>query len=317
MKCRRFRTEFQRDAPTRLTITCLRDKFEEEGTVKDVHKNHSGRPRSSTSPTKARGVIERFHQSPRKSVRQAARETGVQKSSFTPRLVHVPNEDDYDRRIQFCEWYQAKCVEDNQFPKKIVWSDEATFKLNGSINRHNCTYWAADNPHVTVEHHVNLPGITVWCGLSAFGLIGPFFFDDTMNGANYLNLLQEYAMPRMQVMFRNEEWYFQQDGAPPHYHHNVRAYLDCHLPNRWVGQRGSIKYPPRSPDLTPMDLFMWGHVKHKVYTTKPATIIELRAAIERECTDIPIELIRNVLDSVSERCQLCMDHNGHQFEHFQ
>ena len=58
---RRFRTEFQRDAPTRLTITRLRDKFEEEGTVKDVHKNHSGRPRSSTSPTKARGVIERFH----------------------------------------------------------------------------------------------------------------------------------------------------------------------------------------------------------------------------------------------------------------
>ena len=61
-------------------------------------------------------------------------------------------------------------------------------------------------------------------------------------------------------------------------------------------------YPPRSPDLTPMDFFMRGHVKHKVYTTKPATINELRAAIERECADIPIELIRNVLDSISERC---------------
>ena len=108
---RRFRMEFQRDAPTRLTITRLRDKFEEEGTVKDVHKNHSGRPRSSTSPTKARGVTERFHQSPRKSVRQAAWETGVPKSSvhrilkraqwrsFIPRLVHALNEDDYDRRI--------------------------------------------------------------------------------------------------------------------------------------------------------------------------------------------------------------------------
>ena len=137
---RRFRTEFQRDAPTRLTITRLRDKFEEEGTVKDVHKNHSGRPRSSTSPKIARGVIERFHQSPRKSVRQAARETGVPKSSvhrilkraqwrsFIPRLVYALNEDDYDRRIQFCEWYRAKCAEDYQFPKKIVWSDEATFK---------------------------------------------------------------------------------------------------------------------------------------------------------------------------------------------
>ncbi|KAJ4426918.1 hypothetical protein ANN_26717 [Periplaneta americana] len=99
---------------------------------------------------------------------QVARETGLSKSSvhrvlkraqwksFIPRLVHALNEDDHDRRIEFCEWYQAKCAEDNQFPYKIVWSDEATFKLNGSINRRNCTYWAANNPHVIVEHHVNL-----------------------------------------------------------------------------------------------------------------------------------------------------------------
>ena len=326
---RRFRTEFQRDAPTRLTITRLRDKFEKDGTVKDVHKNHSRRPRSSTSPTQARGVIERFQQSPRKSVRQAARERGVKKSSvhriltraqwrsFIPRFVHALNEDDYDRRTQFCEWYQAKCAEDNQFSNKIVWSDEASFKLNGSINRHNCTYWAVDNPHVTVEHHLNLPGITVWCGLSAFGLVAPFFFDDTVKGTNYLNLLQEYAIPRIQEMFRNDEWYFQQDGAPPHYHRDVRAYLDRHLPNRWVGRRGSMEYPPRSPDLTPMDFLCGGiYIKHKVYASKPATINELRAAIKRECADIPIELIRNILDSISERCRLCLDHNGHQFEHF-
>ncbi|KAJ4440341.1 hypothetical protein ANN_08480 [Periplaneta americana] len=48
-----------------------------------------------------------------------------------------------------------------------------------------------------------------------------------------------------------------------------------------------------------MDFFLWGHVKHSVYSTKPATIDELRAAIERECTQIPIEMIRNVLDSIA------------------
>jgi hypothetical protein len=46
--------------------------------------------------------------------------------------------------------------------------------LNGAINRHNWTYWALDNPRVMEQRHVNLPGITVWCGLTSEGLLGPF-----------------------------------------------------------------------------------------------------------------------------------------------
>jgi hypothetical protein len=42
-------------------------------------------------------------------------------------------------------------------------------------------------------------------------------------------------------------FYLQQDGAPPHYHRHVRAYLDDTLPERWIGRRGAIEYPPRSP----------------------------------------------------------------------
>ena len=51
------------------------------------------------------------------------------------------------------------------FPIKIVQGEEATFKLNGSINNDNCIYWGTEHLHV-VDHNVNLPGITVWCGLS-------------------------------------------------------------------------------------------------------------------------------------------------------
>jgi hypothetical protein len=38
--------------------------------------------------------------------------------------------------------------------------------------------------------------------------------------------------------------------------------------NRWIG-RGSIKpWPPRSPDITPLDTFFWGGmVKERIYQT--------------------------------------------------
>jgi hypothetical protein len=46
--------------------------------------------------------------------------------------------------------------------------------------------------------------------------------------------------PRIEEKFDDEDIYFQQDGASPHYHHDVRAYFDAVRPNRWIGRRGSV-----------------------------------------------------------------------------
>ncbi|XP_076322031.1 uncharacterized protein LOC143231372 [Tachypleus tridentatus] len=260
------------DAQSRPSISHSIAKFDEHGTHHHMRKGRSGRKRSSTSPTREQEVIDNVLNSPRKSVRQLSRETG-----------------------------------DDEFPLKIVWSDEATFKLNGSINRHNCTYWATENSHVTEEHHLNLPGVIVWCGLSARGLIGPFFFQDTVTGLNYLNILQEFAMPRIQEQFGEEECFFQQDGAPPHFHRDVGAYLDASTPDRWIGRRGSVEFLARSPDLTPIDFFLWGFLKDKVYSTK--------RAIEEKCALIPDEMVFDVCTSISFRYEMCLEQNGFQFEH--
>ena len=49
--------------------------------------------------------------------------------------MHAFNDDDPDRRVQYCEWYLQQGEENADFSTRIVWSDEAIFKLNGSINR--------------------------------------------------------------------------------------------------------------------------------------------------------------------------------------
>ncbi|XP_076368286.1 uncharacterized protein LOC143255849 [Tachypleus tridentatus] len=110
-------------------------------------------------------------------------------------------------------------------------------------------------------------------------------FENTVTGLVYMNLLQESVMPHIREQFGDDDFYFQQDGAPPHYHHNVRAYLNENLPNRWIERRGRTEFPSRSPNPTPLDFFfLWGYVKDKVYSKTLATVNQLRIAIERECT---------------------------------
>ena len=113
-------------------------------------KGRCGRKRSSTDNESAEAVIQVFSRSPKKSLGQFSREIGIKKSSvhrilraqkwksYIPGLVHALNEDDPDRRLQCCEWFLHKCDEREDFQDSIVWSDEATFKLNETIDRHNC-----------------------------------------------------------------------------------------------------------------------------------------------------------------------------------
>ena len=75
------------------------------------------------------------------------------------------------------------------------------------------------------------------------------------------------------------------------------------------------EYPSRSPDLTPMDFFLWGYLKDKVYCNKPRTIDALKLEIERQCRDIPNDMFCDVCESLGARYQRCLDNNGHQFEH--
>jgi len=48
-------------------------------------------------------------------------------------------------------------------------------------------------------------------------------------------------------------------GTPAHNAIIVKQYLDEIFPNRWICTYGVIPLPARSPDLTPLDLFLWGH----------------------------------------------------------
>jgi hypothetical protein len=85
----------------------------------------------------------------------------------------------------------------------------------------------------------------------------------------YNSLHNHHRSLQNNVHFGNEPFYFQQDGVPPHFCQDVGSYLDEILPGQWIGQRVSVEYPPRSPDVTPLDLYLWWFMKDIVYHRKP------------------------------------------------
>ena len=183
------------------------------------------------------------------------------------------------------------------------------------MNRHNCVYCEPENLHFHVDKTVNLPGVNVWCGLSARSLIGPFFFEATVTGEAYLEMLRSSILPVIRALYEKSEVFYQQDGAPPHYHRDVRAFLDENLQGHWLGRRGTFEFPPRSPDLTPLDFYLWETLKDEVYRRKPATLGDLRAKIRAVCAAIPINTWTEVAQPAARRCNRCLAANGNHFEH--
>ncbi|KAJ4446473.1 hypothetical protein ANN_13169 [Periplaneta americana] len=95
--------------------------------------------------------------------------------------------------------------------------------------------------------------------------------------------------------------FYQQDGAPPHYHLAVRVFLVNNLLRHWIGRRGAIEFPPLSPDLTPKDFYLWGTVKDQVYRRKPRTLEDHRQEITAACAAISIETWTDVAAAIARR----------------
>ena len=103
--------------------------------------------------------------------------------------------------------------------------------------------------------------------------------------------------------------------CPAYYARCVQTFLNQRFPNRWIGRAGPFLRPPRSPDLNPLDFFLWGLVKDAVYDEAPTTRLNMMDTIKRACEAITPETLRNVQRDFRRRLLLCLENNGAHFEH--
>jgi len=104
---------------------------------------------------------------------------------------------------------------------------------------------------------------------------------------------------------------FQQDGATCHTSKTTLDFLRKTFGNRLISRKTEFSWPPRSPDLSVCDFFLWGYLKQKVYVTKPRTLDELRTNIEEEISKITPALLNKVFENFEKRLDNCIAHNGH------
>ena len=111
---------------------------------------------------------------------------------------------------------------------------------------------------------------------------------------------------------KKQMWQLQ---APPHFTNDVRQWLTENYPI-WIGRGGTVAWPPRSPDLTPLDFYVWGYMKSEVYKTVVRDENYLRNRIIEAANKVRNELTFNVsVRAIRKRARACVRENGGQFEH--
>ncbi|GFW63852.1 hypothetical protein TNCV_3744561 [Trichonephila clavipes] len=81
------------------------------------------------------------------------------------------HQNDHQARRRFVEWAQNEIAVVPDFHKRILFSDEVHFWLNGYINKQNCRIWSEANPQVYVETPLHPEKLTVWSALWAGGIL--------------------------------------------------------------------------------------------------------------------------------------------------
>ena len=62
--------------------------------------------------------------------------------------------------------------------------------------------------------------------------------------------------------------------------HVAWDFLDKIFPQRWIGRRGPVEWPAKSPNFPQADFWLWDYVKDSVCGKKLDTIASLKLFIE-------------------------------------
>lgn len=332
---REYRRRYpHRRHPSARVFVDTHRRFREFGLRRRLENVHV-RQRINENP-----ILRTFDNNPGLSSRRVSRQLLVSKSTVL-RVLHDDHRRAYhlqpvqhlhpgdeQKRLNFCQWLLHSIEVNPELLQKILWTDEATFTRSGIVNYHNMHMWANENPHAVRPRSFQQEfSINVWLGIIDGYVCGPYALPRRLNGELFHDFLENHLFELLENVpldVRNGSW-IQMDGAPAHSVLLVRDWMNANYPERWIGRfgnndpqvgRGTVAWPPRSPDLTPLDFYVWGCLKNKVYATPIRTRNHLLDRIQQACLEMRENRhqVSGAINSLIRRCRRCIDVGGSHFE---
>lgn len=148
------------------------------------------------------------------------------------------------------------------FLNKLWMSDEALFHLNEFDDKQNLHYWEKENPNQLHQDLLHSKKVTVWCSVSFYGVIGPFFenefgFVTTVKSAQYVVILKTFVAQELEIFLQifDNSW-FHLDGSTSHTAQTSMAALHQLFYKNIILRNSTILWSPSSLDLSAGDFFL-------------------------------------------------------------
>ena len=143
-----------RQQKSHMALKWLADRFCRFGTVKQTRVKR----RPIVNENNAAAILAFAALNPHASSKQMETKSGISQRSvlrilhqhkFHPYRISLHQDlygNDFQKRVNFCNWICRKMGTNVSFLSHVLFSDEANFANTGNLNRHNMHYWANENP---------------------------------------------------------------------------------------------------------------------------------------------------------------------------
>jgi len=121
-------------------------------------------------------------------------------------------------------------------------------------------------------------------------------------GKDPVPIVQEAGWAAGPVWEEFQPWIiFQQGGTPPYWGSHVRRFFGCSISKQVDWERWSVTLATTIAGYHPLDFFLWGYVKDKVFSTPVPDITNLKARITGAFATLTLDMLENTWREIDYR----------------